>query len=186
MRKTIICVLVSLGISNTIHSQKPVEVSLKLRDGSNVSGTTSMNDIPLITDYGKLVIPIKNISSIKVGIPGNKATNEKAKTYLDQLSSSNEDMKKSAYAELINLGIKAIQPVSDFISDPKNQMEYSGDFTPDNALNELKSNANIDDITNTKDIISIDGEYTMGGIYEFAKLDIKTEYGNLSIPKEKI
>ena len=36
------------------------------------------------------------------------------------------------------------------------------------------------------DIVTIDGNYTMGGAFNFGKFDIKTEYGNLSIPKEKI
>lgn len=167
-------------------AQKPVELSLKLRDGSNVTGTSTMADITLVTDYGKLVIPTKSVTSIQVGIPNDKASYDKAKSFLSQLSNTNEEVKKAAYDELIKIGIKAIPAVSDFINDPKNTVEYNGEYTPDNALNELKANANIDEYTDGKDIIDIDGMYTIGGNYEFAKIDVKTEYGNLSIPKEKI
>lgn len=174
-------VLVSMAVA-----QKPAEVMVKLRDGSNVSGTTSLADINLQTDYGKLVIPVKNVNSIQVGIPNDKQVSDKALSYLKQLNNSSEDIKKGAYEELVKLGIKAIPAIENFTSDPKNIIEYSGDYTPDNALNEIKSLASVDAGVSNKDIISIDNQYTMGGIYEFSKLDVKTEYGNLSIPKEKI
>ncbi|MCD6069397.1 MAG: hypothetical protein K0S33_4223 [Bacteroidetes bacterium] len=169
-----------------VSAQKPVELSLKLRDGSNVSGTSTMADINLITDYGKLVIPTKNVTSIQVGIPTDKASYDKAKSFLSQLGNTNEEVRRAAYEELVKIGIKAIPAISDYINDPKNTDEYNGEFTPDNALNELKSNANVDEYTDGKDIIDIDGQYTIGGTYEFSKIEVKTEYGNLSIPKEKI
>ena len=186
MKLRVLSAIALTTISISVFAQKQVEVNLKLRDGSIVSGTSSISDITLVTDFGKLVIPTKNVSSIKVGIPFDKAVYDKAKSYLGQLGNSNEELKKGAYEELVKLGIKAIPAVSDFINDPKNTTEYSGEYTPDNALNELKSNGSIDDFTDGKDIIDIDGQYTIGGNYEFAKLDVKTEYGNLSIPKEKI
>lgn len=166
-------------------AQKPAEVSVKLRDGSNVSGTAALPDVTLMTDYGKLLIPLKNVSSIKVGIPTDKAISEKAISFLKQLSSTSEDAKKGAYEELVKLGVKAIPAIDNFINDPKNQNEYTGEYTPDNAMNELRSSGGIDANTTDKDEVSIDNGYLMGGVFEFAKLDIKTEYGNLSIPKEK-
>ncbi len=176
---TVACVAVGLA-------QKPAEVTIKLRDGSNVTGITSLSDINLMTDFGKLIIPVKSVNSIQVGIPADKAVSDKALAYLKQLNNSSDDIKKGAYDELVKLGIKAIPAVANFTSDPKNQTEYTGDYTPDNALNDIKANSFIDDATTDKDILSIDNQYTMGGTYEFTKLDVKTEYGNLSIPKEKI
>jgi hypothetical protein len=145
-----------------------------------------LGDITLSTDYGKLMIPIKNVTSIKIGLPVDKTISEKTNALLKQLSGTNEDIKKGAYEELVKLGIKAISPISDFINDPKNNLEYTGDYTPDKLLSELKSNCNVEDITDAKDIINIDNQYVMGGIFDFPKLEIKTEYGTLTIPKEKI
>jgi hypothetical protein len=167
-------------------AQKPAGVTIKLRDGSNVTGTTSLADINLVTDYGKLIIPVKNVSSIQVGIPTDKIVSDKAVSFLKQLNNSSDDIKKGAYEELVKLGIKAIPAITNFTTDIKNQTEYAGDYTPDNALAEIKAANFVDDATSDKDIVSIDNQYTMGGTYEFSKLDVKTEYGNLSIPKEKI
>ena len=176
------CLLFACGL----FAQKPAEVSVKLRDGSNVSGTAALPDVALVTDYGKLLIPLKNVSSIKVGIPTDKATTDKAISFLKQLSSTSEDAKKGAYEELVKLGVKTIPAIDNFINDPKNQNEYSGEYTPDNALNELRAAGGVDANTSGKDEVSIDNGYLMGGVFEFTKLDVKTEYGNLSIPKEKI
>ncbi len=186
MKRIVFILLNLVGVSLNLLAQKPVEVALKLRDGSNVSGTTNLQDINLVTDYGKLIVPVKNVSAVKVGIPFDKTVYDKAKVYLGQLANSNEDMRKGAYNELIKLGMKAIPAICDFINDPKNQTEYTGEFTPDHALNELKMNGNIEDVSSTKDVITIDNEYVIGGLYEFQKLEVKTEYGTLSIPKEKI
>ncbi len=142
MKLRILSAIAITAFSFSAFAQKQVEVNLKLRDGSIVSGTSSISDISLVTDFGKLVIPTKNVSSIKVGIPSDKGVYDKAKSYLSQLGNSSDELKKGAYEELVKLGIKAIPAVSDFINDPKNTIEYSGEYTPDNALNELKSNGN--------------------------------------------
>lgn len=184
-RKLISTFVATICISAAL-AQKPAEVTVKLRDGSNVTGTTSFADITLQTDYGKLIIPVKSVSSIQVGIPKDKLVADKAISYLKQLANSNEEIKKGAYEELVKLGIKAIPAITNFTNDVKNQTEYTGDYTPDNALSEIKAVSFVDDATSDKDIVSIDNQYTMGGVYEFNKLDVKTEYGNLSIPKEKI
>jgi len=174
------------ALTCALFAQKPAEVSVKLRDGSNVTGTAALPDVTLITDYGKLQIPLKNVSSIKVGIPTDKAISDKATAYLKQLSSTSEEAKKGAYEDLVKLGVKAIPAIDNFINDPKNQNEYSGEYTPDNALEELRSSNGIDAGTSEKDEVTIENGYLMGGVFEFSKLDVKTEYGNLSIPKEKI
>ncbi len=186
MIKEIKLAIFTLAFTLSALAQKPAEVTVKLRDGSNVTGTAALPDVSLTTDYGKLLIPLKNVSSIKVGIPVDKIISDKAVSFLKQLSSTSDDAKKGAYEELIKLGVKAIPAIDKFISDPKNQNEYSGEYTPDNAINELRSSNGVDATTTEKDEISIDNGYLMGGIFEFAKLDVKTEYGNLSIPKEKI
>lgn len=175
---------------NFFAQQKNVEVKLNLLDGNVITGTSQMNDIELITAYGKLTIPVSNVSTVKVGLGKDKATYDKAISYLKILNNSNsDDTRKGAYNDVLKLGIKAISAVADFLSDPKNYNEnstYNGEYTPENLMSELKSAHNVDDNTEVDDIITIDNQYTMGGAFSFQKMDIKTEYGNLSVPKEKI
>jgi hypothetical protein len=179
----------AIFISSLSFAQKAVEVKLNLRDGTTISGTTIMNDVVLKTTYGQLSIPIQNVNTIVVGIGKDKLVSDKAAAYLKILNSNaTEEIKKGAYTDLVKLGVKAISAISDFQADPKNSLEVElvGEYTIDGALSELKNNFSIDDVSKINDVVTIDGEYTMGGAYDFAKMEVKTEYGNLSIPKEKI
>ena len=182
-------VLIGVLLTGLSFSQKQVEIKLNLRDGNTMSGTTTMSDIMLKTAYGQLTVPIQNVNSIVVGIGSDKMVKDKAMPYLKILNSNSlDDMKKGAYADLVKLGPKAISAINDYQADPKNtnEAETIGEYTIDNALMELKNSFNIDDVSKINDVVTIDNEYTMGGSYDFTKIDIKTEYGNLSVPKEKI
>ena len=189
MKRVVLAIALTFGLT-ALAQQKPVELKLNLLDGNVITGTSQMGDVELSTAYGKLTIPVANVSTIKVGIGKDKATYDKAMSYLKILNAStSDDGRKGAYADVLKLGVKAIAAVSDFSSDPKNIDEnstYTGEFTVENLLSELYSAGNIDESADVDDIVTIDGNYTMGGTFSFAKMDIKTEYGNLSIPKEKI
>jgi hypothetical protein len=187
--KKYVVLLLSVFTLNMMSQQKAVEVKLNLLDGNVISGTSQMSDIELVTNYGKLLIPVASVSTIKVGIGRDKSTHDKAMSFLKILNTSNSDeTRKGAYNDVLKLGVKAIAPVTDFLNDPKNYIEntYSGEFTVESLLSELKSSNNIDENTDIDDVITIDNQYTMGGVFNFQKMDVKTEYGNLTVPKEKI
>lgn len=180
---------ISILLSGLLFSQKPVDVKLNLRDGSSISGSTVMSDVNLKTKYGQLVIPIKNISSVEVGLGDDKATADKANVYLKVLNSnSTEELKKAAYSDLVKLGIKAIPAIIAFQEDSKNITEETivSDYSIDQALSELKNTYHVSDATRMEDVVFIEDDLKMSGSYDFVKLDVKTEYGNLLIPKEKI
>jgi hypothetical protein len=177
-------ILFFLSFSTT--AQSDVELKLTMRDGNVMSGTSKMASVSLVTDYGKLEIPIKNVTALDLGITTDKVTTDKVIVLVKQLANSNEEMRKNAYNELVKMDIKAIPAINDFIYSSKFEASTFTDYTADGALLELQSKYNVTDGFSSKDVISIDYEYSMGGKYEFAKIDLKTEYGTLSIPKEKI
>ncbi len=173
-----------LGLN--LQAQTDVELKLTLRDGNVVSGTSKMSSISLVTAYGKLDIPLKNVTALDLGITSDKATSDKVSNLVKQLSNSNEQMRKTAFEELTKMDIKAIPAITDFIYSAKYEPSTYVDYTADGALIELQSKYNVESTISDKDVVSIDYEYSMGGTYDFAKIDLKTEYGTLSIPKEKI
>jgi len=162
------------------------EIRVNLRDGSTFSGKTVMGNISFVTDYGKLDIPLQNVSSLDLGITRDKSNETKIINLIKQMGNSDENMRKSAYEELTKMSIGSIQVISDFIYSEKYQPAEFTDYTPEGALNDLKATYSIDESVSDKDIVTIDGQYTMGGTYDFKKIELKTEYGMLSLPKEKI
>ncbi|HEY0029968.1 MAG TPA: hypothetical protein VGC65_04365 [Bacteroidia bacterium] len=177
-------VLASFIVVN-MNAQSDVELKLTLRDGNVVSGTSKLSTVSLSTAYGKLDIPIKNVTSLDLGVSVDKATSEKVISLVKQLSNSNEQLRKNAYEELVKMDIKAVPAIADFIYSSKYEASTYTDYTADAALSELQGKYNAESISD-KDVVSIDFEYSMGGTYDFVKIDLKTEYGTLSIPKEKI
>ena len=167
-------------------AQSDPELKITLRDGNTMSGTAKMGTISLMTDYGKLDIPVKNVSAIDIGIPTDKDNKEKIIGLIKQLNGTEEKMRKNAYDELLKLDVKAIPVISDFLNSGKYEPGANADYSPESVLSELMNKYGVDDNYSTKDVVSVDFAYTMGGVYEFKKIELKTEYGMLSIPKEKI
>lgn len=183
MKKIISGLLMAFFVLN-VQAQNDVELKLTLRDGNVMSGTSKMSSVSLITAYGKLEIPIKNVTALDLGITSDKSVNEKVANLVKQLANSNEQMRKTAYDELVKMDIKAIPAITEFIYSSKYEPSTFADYTADGALSELQTKYNVEAAISDKDVISIDYEYTMGGTYEFTKIDLKTEYGILSVPKE--
>jgi len=185
MNKSILICALSLAW-RLAGAQQDVEVKLILRDGNTISGTTKLGNVSLVTDFGKLEIPVKNVSSIEVGISPDKSASEKILNTIKQLASTTEEMRKSAYESLIKMDVRAIPTINDFIYSPRYEPSSFSDYTAEGALSELTGIYHVEENFSTKDVLSVDGQYTIGGVYEFRKIDLKTEYGSLSIPKEKI
>jgi hypothetical protein len=181
------CFVISclLSLCTGVFAQN-VELKLTLRDGNIVSGSSKLEKVSLVTDYGKLEIPVKNVTALDIGISPDKGGSEKIINLVKQLSSSNEQMRKNAYDELSKSGISAIPVISEFINSSAFESSTYTDYTAESVLSDLQATFNVSDGYSSKDVVSIDYEYSMGGIYDFQKIDLKTEYGTLSVPKEKI
>jgi hypothetical protein len=185
MKKMLAALLILMGSGVGVFAQE-VEVRLTMRDGNTMGGTTKLPNVSLVTDYGKLEIPIKNVSSIDLGIPTDKAMTDKVINLVKQLSNSSEDVRRNTYNELTGLSISAIPPLADFLYSPRYEPGTYTDYTPESALSDLRSKYNVSEDLSVKDVVNIDNLYTIGGSYDFKKIDLKTEYGTLTIPKEKI
>ncbi len=186
MKKIFVLIACSIAFLSVNAQKEKVELKLSLRDGNVISGTsTSISTVALNTDYGKLDVPIKNVSSIKFGITPDAGNKGKVINLVKQLNDATEENRAAAYNELVKLPIGVIPVLSDYLlSNDYTESEYT-DYTGDAALNDLKSTFGVD-AYEEKDVITIDYEYTMGGSFAIKTISLKTEYGVLEVPKEKI
>jgi len=187
MKKLIIMLaFVIAGLSVNAQKEK-IELKLSLRDGNVVSGTSSsITVVSLNTDYGKLEIPVKNVSSLEFGITPDNDNKGKIINLIKQMNDPAEEKRQAAYDELIKMNIGAIPVINDYIYGTEYQPSEYTDYTPDAAFNEMKNLYGVDESFNDKDIVKIDYEYTMGGTFALKTISLKTEYGLLDVPKEKI
>ncbi|HEY4799465.1 MAG TPA: hypothetical protein VII99_10355 [Bacteroidia bacterium] len=186
MKKLFVAVFCFLLGMTVVAQKNETEVKVTLRDGSMFAGKTVMGNISFATAYGKLEIPLQNVTSLDLGITADKSSETKIINLIKQMGNSDEAMRKSAYEELTKMSIGSIQVISNFIFSDKFQAAEFTDYTPEGALNELKAAYNVDENFSDKDIVTIDGIYSIGGTYDFKKIELKTEYGVLSLPHEKI
>jgi len=187
MKKALILWVIILT-ALTIHAQnEKIELKLSLRDGNVITGSSSsIKNVLLVTDFGKLEIPIKNISSIEFGITPDITNKTKVENLVKQMADPTEEKRQAAYDELIKMSVNTISVLNDYIYGENYQSSEYTDYSPEAALNEMKSNYGVDESYNDKDIITIDYEYIIGGLYSIKSISLKTEFGELNIPKEKI
>ncbi len=184
MKKTLFILI--LLISSNLFAQSKTEFTLTLKDGNIVTGTTKVSNVLLVTDYGKLDIPIKNVSSISLGIHPDNSLKNTIINLAKQLQSAVEEDRKKAYDQLVNLKIGAIPVIEEVLYSETEETPIHYDYSLTTALSELKAIHSVGNSYSTKDIITIDYEYSMGGKYDFSTVSLKTEYGDLTIPREKI
>ncbi|MEI6765634.1 MAG: hypothetical protein WCM76_08330 [Bacteroidota bacterium] len=186
MRKIVLIAAMLFSVLNIYAQKDKVEFHLNLRDGNVFTGETQVNSLDLMTPYGKLSIPIKNIASISIGISGDNSLKEKIKKLCSQMNDANADNRKAAYNELYGMPVNAIPVLEDFMASQDYVPSTSTDFTPESALGDLKSKFGLTDNYEREDIIVLDNGYRIGGTSSLKDLTVKTEYGTLQIPREKI
>lgn len=178
--------LLTTMLSVVAFGQNKTEFTLTLKDGNVVTGEAKVSNITLSTDYGKLEIPIKNVTSIELGIHPDNSQKTKLENLTKQLSNSNEEMRSNAYKEITAMSASVI-PVLEDISYSSNYLPGDfNDYSLSNAISELKATHSVSNNYKTKDVIFIDYEFNMGGVYSFKNIELKTEYGTLNIPRNKI
>lgn len=178
--------ILALVIPSCIFAQSKTEFTLTLKDGNVVTGSAKVSNLTLVTDYGKLDVPIKNVTSIELGVKPDFSQKENITNLAKQLLNSNEEMRSKAYTSLTSLSVGSIPVLEDIVYAGTYEPSTFTDFTLSNALSELKAVYGISANYKTKDVVVIDSEYNMGGTYEFSSIELKTAYGTLTVPRDKI
>lgn len=184
MKKVLVIIIFNVFVL-ALYSQK-TEFTLTLKDGNVVTGEAKVSSLLLTTDFGKLTIPIKNVTSIELGLHRDDSKKFEVINLAKQLLNSSEEMRSKAYSSLVALNPSSIPVLEDIIYEGTYEPSSFNDYTLSSALNELKVMHNVSSHYKTKDVAFIDYEYNMGGKYEFNEIELKTEYGTLKIPREKI
>ncbi|HPI31253.1 MAG TPA: hypothetical protein PLS26_12075 [Bacteroidales bacterium] len=188
MKKAILPFLLIMFASSlfSFSQKETTEFRLSLRDGSIMTGTASISNISLLTQWGKLEIPVKNISQIFFGISPDNSQKEKIKSLVTDLNNLTEDIRKKAYETLVAMSINCIPVLEEVINSESYIPPVNTDYTAELALAEMKSTHNYDQSAVAEDIIVTDNAYRIGGTYNVKSIALKTQYGNLEIPRDKI
>lgn len=159
-----------------------VALCLKLRNGNIVTGKSLLTALKFTTKYGVLDVPIIDLSQIDFGIIPSAKTKQKIDAYVDLLQTSNEAECKRTFKSLSDVEVGAIAVLAQYLDT--DQCAYP-EYGVEAAYNFLKSKYEIEDFI-TEDIITLSGEYRFPGVSDIETVGLQTEFGELSIPREKI
>jgi hypothetical protein len=187
MKKIFILFAAIIFTMSAFAQKGKVELKLTLRDGNVISGTSeSISTVTLTTDWGKLEIPIKDVSSLEFGITPDESNKTKVINLVKQMNDEAEEKRQAAYDELVKLPIGCIPVLNDYIYGNDYVASEYTDYTAEAALSDMESTYGVDEGYSDKDIVTINYEYTIGGVFSIKTVNLKTEYGDLNVPKEKI
>lgn len=161
---------------------KKASLCIKLRNGNVMSGLSAIDTVSFATNYGVLTLPVKDLVLLEFGIIANEKTKQKIAAYVDLLQSGNEADCQQTFKSLCNVEMNAIPVLESYLD--KDNCAYP-DFGVEAALNYVKSQYGIENYIQD-DIISLQDDFRFPGILDISIIEIETEFGTLSIPREKV
>ena len=145
MKKVLLLIIFNVCVLG-IYAQK-TEFTLTLKDGNMVTGEAKISSVLLTTDYGKLNIPIQNVSSIELGLHRDDSKKDEITNLAKQLLNSSEEIRSKAYSSLVALNPSSIPVLEDIIYEGTYEPSNFNDYTLSSALNELKQSFQSVDLT---------------------------------------
>ncbi|MBC7853964.1 MAG: hypothetical protein IAF94_11040 [Pirellulaceae bacterium] len=82
----------------------PKFIRLHLQDGSVISGDLSVMEITVVTQFGKLVVPIAELRSFTPGLDSNAKVAETIQALVNKLSSDDFKTREQAHKDLATMG----------------------------------------------------------------------------------
>jgi len=169
-------------MSSNEKNKNKTNLCIKLRNGNVMSGVSALNIITMNSNYGDLKIPVKDLVLIEFGIIASEKTKQKIAAYVDLLQSGNEADCQQTFKSLCNVEMNAIPVLEGYLD--KDNCAYP-EYGVEAAYQYVKGIYGIDNYI-TEDIITLNGDYRFPGIVDITVLEIETEFGTLTIPREKI
>ncbi len=168
--------LFSLSISL---AQKLADVTLYLYDGSVLYGQAKMKkDVGLNTPYGKLTIPLKDVTQIAFGLGKDESIASDISKNIQILANTSDEKNIEALVENIKkYGLKAVYYLENFLD--KNTTTHSENIA--SVLNEILSEYNISDYSFSDAVIMSNGD-RISGTLDFQTIEFSNSFLKTTIP----
>lgn len=158
------------------------QLNISLNDGSMITGTFKLSEIPIDTEFGPLKVPITRIRSFTPGLEANPDLQKRITTLIEKLASADGQERDSAQREIIKLGPSVIGELQKFEndSDPERKLRVVA------ILEEFAAAADDTDApTGGRPLIRLDSietpDFTIVGRIVPKSFEITSPYGMLTL-----
>ena len=161
-----------------------VVLTLHLKNGDIITGTTEITQILFKTSYGNLNIPVGDVNSIKVGLQNSNFDKGRLLDLLDKLDNGNSKERDNAFDEIIKMNEGAIPFIKSYLqsSNKQNNNELSVQVLYEVMLAKYNVSKNY----NLYDELLYNSKNTVEGTYDFEHIVLETSYGRIKIARTNI
>jgi hypothetical protein len=182
--KHLILILVCL-LPLSLLAQDKVEFTCYLKGGDVISGYTPTRTLQFATKFGNLAFPIRSVGSLELGIRRPKNEDELVES-LNTVQFGDSTEANFQFDKLTRAGENILPVIREYIQSPGYRA------LPDRSLNVAVLYevllAKHEQTRNFKemDVIYFDDVYSMEGMYDFEELKLDTEFGSMTIERDRI
>ncbi len=181
--KTIYIILLNF-IAAIFMAQKSADVTLYFYNGSVLYGTSKMKDIVVTTSYGKLNIPLKDVTQIIFGLEKDENISADINKNIQILANSSDEKTIQATSESISkYGLKAIYHLQKFLEKNASSTNIENVNTLINDI--LLSNGVNEDYT-LNDVVVLSNGDKISGDVDFKIVEFNNNFLNINIGVNKI
>jgi hypothetical protein len=160
-----------------------------LADGSKVTGKVALKQITIKTAYGKLVVPLGDVVSLRVGRGSDKRAAKEIAELIKKLGSSNFDERQKASDKLLAMGTLALEQLKEAIKSKDAEIKTRAE----KLVGEIEKQppAVDDDEQGAGPLMGEEDElvtkrFTAMGQVEIEKFAVVTRYGKLEVPRDQV
>jgi hypothetical protein len=177
--------MIHMGSNLSAQNERAL-LTLKMRNGDIITGITDISSISFKTSYGDLAFPIKDISTITLGINTYGVDRNQVRDLLDNIQNGSLNEASGAFDRLIKMEVGVIPFIKDYIASPSYKKRDGSDISIDLVYDVMLSKNNLTKSFHTKDLLQSTGASAIEGNYDFESLSLETDYGRITVNRSKI
>ena len=186
MKKLTTLLVATFLFVSSIFAAPNVQLSVKLKNGDIVTGTTNLPKINIVTPYGSLSVPIEKISNLSLGIVSDHTKDGAVLPDLNKLQTVSETEAKAIYERLLNYGAPILSTVITFTQNPFYKISDNENYTIEQLVDALYAKAGLSSADNINDAITFENNNYLEGSIAFSDVTLQSEYGILTLKRDKI
>jgi hypothetical protein len=162
----------------------PREIRLHLVDGSIITGNLSVSEIEVDTPFGKLVVPIDRIRSMRPGLDSYPQLSQQIDTLIQNLGDDDYKTREQAHKDLVAMGQQVRKELERRADDDNAEIKrHVGEILK--ALEERAEELDDEDSAAPQPWIRLDTvvttDFTVVGKVSPAEFQIASKYGPLTV-----
>ncbi len=167
-------------------AQNQVLLKVHLKNGDIITGISEWESIKFVSDFGNLSFPVDEVNELEIGLQDSRFDKGNLLQLLDKVNYGNPRERENAFDEIIAMDEGAIPFIKAYLNAEGSNPDNTTDINVQTLLDVMLAKYKIPENYNLQDILRYKNKYLVEGSYSFDALNLKTDYGELSLKRNDI